>query len=552
MPEPRSQQIVDALQTFFSTPLEALLKQRAEANAETEILEFFYRVAATVPAYQAFLQEQGIDPIDVKGFEDFQQLPLTTKQNYLQRYSLAQLCRDGKLESCDMIAVSSGSTGQPSFWLRSLTDELQIATRFEQVFYDSFKADQRRTLAVICFALGTWVGGMYTADCCRHLASKGYPITVITPGNNKTEIFRVIQALAPGFEQTVLLGYPPFLKDVVDTGIAQGIDWKQYHIKWVMAGEVFSEEWRSLVGDRVGSANPCYDSASLYGTADAGVLGNETPLSICIRRWLANHPEIARQLFGESRLPTLVQYDPCVRFFEEQEGTLLFSGDNGIPLIRYHISDNGGIISYDEMLQFLADQGFDPIETLQETSWGQGDTETRGHGDAQRKAEEQGAGSREQGAGEDREDSDIQHSKLKTQNSPPPRGIHPLPFVYVFGRSHFTVSYFGANIYPENVTVGLEQTPICDWVTGKFVMQVKEDADRNQYLSIVVELAPGVEGNDAKREAIANAIHHHLCRLNSEFANYIPAINQVPEITLTPPGDPEYFPVGVKHRYTRQ
>jgi len=106
-----------------------------------------------------------------------------------------------------------------------------------------------------------------------------------------------------------------------------------------------------------------------------------------------------------------VQYDPSSRYFEVQDGTLLFSGDNGIPLIRYHISDNGGLIAYSQMLQFLQEWGFDPIKALQGK-----------------------------------------------------RGVYPLPFVYVFGRSHFTVSYFGANVYPENVTVGLEQAPICEWV----------------------------------------------------------------------------------------
>src|SRR5205085_9328591 len=140
--------------------------------------------------------------------------------------------------------------------------------------------------------------------------------------NNREEIFRVVQDLGGAFDQVVLLGYPPFLKDVIDTGRARGIDWAQYRIKWAMAGEVFSEEWRSLVGERVGATAPCFDSASLYGTADAGVLGNETPLSICIRRWLAQNPGPARALFGESRLPTLVQYDPTSRFFEAQEGTL--------------------------------------------------------------------------------------------------------------------------------------------------------------------------------------------------------------------------------------
>ncbi|HEY9749429.1 MAG TPA: phenylacetate--CoA ligase family protein, partial [Allocoleopsis sp.] len=132
------------------------------------------------------------------------------------------------------------------------------------------------------------------------------------------------------------------------------------------------------------------------------------------------------------------------------------------------------------------------------------------------------------------------------------RGVHDLPFVYVFGRSQFIVSYFGANIYPENVTVGLEQPTIRDWVTGKFVLQVQSDANQNSLLSVVVELAPGVVADGEKQQAIAASIQTHLKRLNSEFANYVPAEYQLPQVTLLPMGDPEYFPVGVKHRYTRK
>jgi phenylacetate-CoA ligase len=502
----QQQRMLSALNTFFNTPIDRPIAPSVNAetdNAETEVLALFHDVAARVPAYRSFLATHQIDPNQIRTFTDFQTLPLTTKPNYLQSYSLAQLCWDGILESCDTIAVSSGSTGQPTFWPRFITDEFAIAARFEQVFYDSFYADRGRTLAVVCFALGTWVGGMYTANCCRHLAAKGYPITVVTPGNNKAEIFRVVQALAPAFDRVVLLGYPPFLKEVIDTGIALGIRWQDYAVKWVMAGEVFSEEWRSLVGERVGATQPCYDSASLYGTADAGVLGNETPLSLCIRRWLAEHPDAARQLFGESRLPTLVQYDPCSRFFEVNAGTLLFSGNNGIPLVRYHIADTGGVVSYASMLAFLADWGFDPLAAL--------------------------CNGREE-----------------------VRGVRSLPFVYVFGRSQFTISYFGANIYPENVTVGLEQSPICEWVTGKFVMQAIEDCDRNLVLSIVVELAPGVTETESMAPTIATAIESQLKRLNSEFANYVSPAYQTPRITLLPTGDAEYFPIGVKHRYTRQ
>ena len=279
------------------------------------------------------------------------------KADYMQAYPLPERCLGGSLRASDRVAVSSGSTGQPTFWPRSVSHELDVALRFEQVFYDSFKAHERSTLAVVCFALGNWVGGLYTTSCCWHLARKGYPMMVATPGNNKAEIFRVVRELSPHFEQTVLLGYPPFVKDVIDAGAAEGINWADYCPKLVFAGEVFSEEWRNLMGQRIGSKSPCHDSASLYGTADGGVLGNETPLSIAIRRWLADHPLAARTLFGESRLPTLVQYDPASRFFEIHDGTLVVSGENSVPLVRYHIADKGGVLSYEEMWNFLREQG---------------------------------------------------------------------------------------------------------------------------------------------------------------------------------------------------
>jgi phenylacetate-coenzyme A ligase PaaK-like adenylate-forming protein len=491
---------VAALEAFVAAPLSRLVGPRGDADAADGALALFRDVAANVPAYAAFLAEHGVDAGAVRTRADFGRVPPVTKESYVRRHPLRSRCRGGSLSSCDFVAVSSGSTGEPTLWPRSLADELPVASRFEQVFHDSFDADRRRTLAIVCFPLGTWVGGMFTTSCLRHLAAKGYPVTAVTPGNQKAEILRAFRALAPEFEQTVLLGYPPFLKDVID---APGFDWKSHRVKLVMAGEVFSEEWRTLVAHRSGGDPDaiCFDSVSLYGTADAGVLGNETPLSISIRRFLAEQPDAARHLFGESRLPTLVQYDPRVRFFEVHDGTLLFSGDNGVPLVRYHIADSGGLVGFAEMLAFLKEYGFDPLPALRAAS---------------------------------------------------DRGVRALPFAYVFGRADFTISYFGANVFPENVTVGLEQSPIDQWVTGKFVMQAREDDDRNQYLSIVVELAAGVLPSQDKVEVIADSILRHLLRLNSEFAHYVLPERQRPRVQLAALGDQAYFPVGVKHRYTRR
>ncbi|MFD1046579.1 phenylacetate--CoA ligase family protein [Kibdelosporangium lantanae] len=466
----RPAQVISAYESFFNP-----------VPSEPDVVGHFQSVAASVPAYQRFLATHGIDPTTVRTVEDFQRLPLTTKDNYQRAYPLPELCRDGRLDGCDMIAVSSGSSGTPTIWPLTLADELHFAERFEQVFRDGFEAADASTLAVVCFPLGTWVGGLFTTACVRHLAAKGYRITTVAPGNNKAEILRVLPELAPHFDQVVLLGYPPFVKDVVDSG-----RW-EWPVRMVFAGEVFSEEWRTLVASRAGVADPVRHMASLYGTADAGVLGNETPRSVSIRRFLAGRPDLARELFGEARLPTLVQYSPASRYFECVDGTLLFSGDNGVPLVRYHIADEGGLVSAAEMTEFCARNGFTPLD------------------------------------GPD------------------------LSFVYVFGRSLFTVSYFGANIYPENVTVGLEQPGISAWVTGKFVLETYEDTDRDLRLRVTVEQA----SPEADAAAIAASIRDQLTRLNSEFAHYVPTDRQLPEVRLRPLGDPDYFPVGVKHRYTR-
>ncbi len=87
-------------------------------------------------------------------------------------------------------------------------------------------------------------------------------------------------------------------------------------------------------------------------------------------------------------------------------------------------------------------------------------------------------------------------------------------------------------------------------MTGKFVMEIKQDRDQNSYLAIAVELAIKVSSNQDLKEAIATSIYTQVQRLNSEYANYVPPQRQLPEISLYNFGDPNYFPVGVKHRYT--
>ncbi|MBV9945441.1 MAG: phenylacetate--CoA ligase family protein [Myxococcales bacterium] len=489
-----------ALQSFFETPLDVALGRHRHVNAAHAALDLFREVARTVPAYAQFLHRAGVEPAAVTTPQDFARLPATTKESYHRAFPLAALCRAGALEECDFVAVSSGSTGEPSVWPRFVSDEIGTAWRFEQVLADAMSASNRRTLGVICFALGSWVGGMFTTAACRHVAAKGYPLTLVTPGNNKPEILRVIRALAPTFEQVVLFGYPPFLKDVIDAGCAEGLAWGRHAVRLVAAGEVFSEDWRTLVCERLGQADPCSCTASMYGTADGGVLANETPASIRARRFLAEHPAAARELFGEARLPTLCQYDPLHRYFEADGEQLLFTGDAGAPLIRYGILDRGGRVDFEQMTTFLADHGLDL------------------------------------------------RAELAARPAP---SIRDLPFVYVFGRSSFALSFYGANVYPENVAAGIERPEFQDRLTGKFVVEIEHGEDEDPVLRVTVELAAGAPPRDDLARDLERSIRAAIERQNSEFLHYAPPERRTPTVALLPLGHPAYFPPGVKHRYTR-
>ncbi|MFO0553973.1 MAG: phenylacetate--CoA ligase family protein [Polyangiaceae bacterium] len=491
----------ELLQTFLTTSLDTQLTRAQRGSLVSSVLASFQRVAREVPAYSRLLFEQGIDPASIDSLDAYARLPLMTKAGYVLANPLPDRCLAGSLDGMSTMAMSSGSTGQSVVWPRALEHELEIAYRFEQVLHDAFRAHERRTLAVVCFALGNWVGGMFTTSCLRHLVEKGYPLAVLTPGNNHAEILRVIEELGPLYEQVILLGYPPFVRDVLELGEQKGINWPALHPKLVFAGEVFSEAWRDKMCARIGNAQPELCTASLYGTADGGVLGNETPLSIHIRRFVAKRPALVQRLFGEARLPTLTQYDPFSRYFELVDGTLVISGDNGVPLVRYHIADTGGTMGYLEMLERLREDGFDPLVGLGREA-------------------------------------------LLT--------VRELPFVWVFGRSDFTVSYYGANVFPENIGLALDRPDIDAFTTGKFVMMVREDEVDNSRLAIIVELRAGVESTPQKREQVARAILEELIRVNSEFANYVPQDHQLPEVALEPLGHPEWFPLGTKHRYTRR
>jgi phenylacetate-CoA ligase len=497
-------------QRFMNLDIDNLMSEYKNANSDSLLkegnrlaLELFHQAAERIPAYKDFLKKNNIDPNLIKTLEDFKKVPIMDKKNYLRAYPLKDLCWDGKLDNLYILSSSSGSTGEPFLWPRGEEQELEGALNFELIFKEIFHTDKLKTLYIVCFAMGTWISGPFVLACAEYLERKGYPILTVTPGLDRDVTYSLFKSLAPQFDQIIISGYPPYVKDILDDGESSGINWKKHKIKFLFAAEGFSEQWREYIHAKVGADEKLITSVNIYGSADAAILAHETPLTTAIRCMTADNPDRIYELFSENRLPTLAQYDPRLKYFEEVDGSLIFTTRSGIPLIRYSIGDHGGLYTFDEM------------------------------------------------------DSKINHlskNNLKAllQKESTADLLWKLPFVYVFGRSDFTVSLYGLLIYPEHIKYGLERKNLQKNLTGKFVMSIEYDNNNDQYLLIRVELCKGVKGSANLRKTVENEIVNGLKQVNSEYNRLLQSIKRkaIPVIDLIENDNIEYFKKGAKQKWT--
>jgi phenylacetate-CoA ligase len=480
---------------------EKLTPEHYRRRGEKMAVRLFQDTAKNVPAYKAFLEENGVNPRKIKSFADLTKVPVVTKENYLRKYPLESLVREGNwVKAVNSLSLSSGSTGKPFFWPISDATAEVGEFYYEMLLRYMYKAHEKSTLAVVCYTMGTWMAGTYTYNALFYLANE-YPLTVISPGLNINEALRIVTEMGPHYDQVLLLGYGPFLKDVIDTGTQNGVDWKKLNTKLKFAGEPFNESWRQYMLELVGSEHKLSDAGAAYAASDAGIMAVETPTSLMLSQLLTENENLGEELFdsvqrfGARRSPTLQQYDPSKRFFEVNDtGELLVTGDAAIPLVRYNILDQGGIFNYDE----LSDDITNSIE-----------------------------------------------EGLRAQGEP----LIRMPFVYVYGRRHNAATIYAVTIWPENIRAGLEDSEVRHLLSGKHRMQTRYDANQDQYLFIQVELAQGVKPTRTQKAKIRKRLIARLLELNSEYRELVRLKQSMgseeqiyPELEYLPYGDPTFKP----------
>lgn len=466
-------------------------------------IDLFQKASEEVAAYKKFLRQNNCDPSDIKTAEDFKKVPIASKEDYLQKFTLKEVTWEEDWEGQVMYCSTSGSTGTPHYFARNKKLAAQASSMVEE-FLKNSSYGQKRTLVIMGFGMGVWIGGIFTMQAFEIAVERTKePVAILPTGYNRAEVFKALKRLSPEYEQTIIAGYPPFIKEIVDDAEDEGVDLKKMNIRFMFAAEAFTEMFRDYVCDKAGVDNPIKDTLNIYGSADIGAMAHETPLSILIRRLAMKEPLLFEDIFGQiEKTPTLAQYNPKYIEFEDVEGELFLTGDSAVPLIRYAIGDHGGVKSFSYIASIFEARGIN----------------------------------------------------LQTEIKKADIRFNEHPFVFVYERADFSTNLHGINIYPEFIKEGLSNIEISNKITGRFTMSTEHDENHVQFLNVVVELQKKVETDEELRGQVLNSIYNGLVSKSAEFSEVAGNRDgkELIKITLLQNGHKKYFSSGSKQKWVER
>src|SRR3989338_778713 len=439
---------------------------------EIKCLDLFRKAAESVPAYRKFLKKNKVVAQNIKTWKDFQSVPLIGKKNYISVYPYNELYWDGLLDKPLVYTSTSGSTGKPFYFARDNKLDWQHSIISELFVKRRMTSKDTPALFIICFGMGVWIGGLINFKSMDILVHRQrYPISIITPGININEILNILKNIAPNYKQVIMAGYPPLVEDGIDEALKIGIE---------------------------------MDIINIYGSAELGAMAKESLVCTLIRRLANGDSNLAKAVFRQTeKFPTLAQFIPRFTSFEQIRNKIVVTGDSAIPLIRYDIGDNGGVISYDEMCNKLSRLGINL-------------------------------------------ENEIKEKKLKQ--------VYKLPFVYVYERSDLSTSFYGLNFYPEWIKPALYKLEIRDVLTGKFMLATKLNRNKDQILEINIEMRSGKRATSRLVARVLESVMTSLMKRSSEYREICNQLKKraIPKLVFWPYHHGAYFCSGVKQKWVEK
>lgn len=212
-----------------------------------------------IPYYQERLRELGIHQAeDIRTLQDFQRLPLTTKEDLRKNYPFGLFAEP--MEKIVRLHASSGTTGKPTvvgytqndikLWSKIVAHELRRA------------GVTQKDVVQIAYGYGLFTGGMGLHYGCEEL---GAVVVPISGGNTARQLM-----LMRDFGTTVLACTPSYALYLAESLEESGISRDELKLKiGVFGAEPWTEGMREQIEARLGIK--AYDIYGLSETMGPGV-----------------------------------------------------------------------------------------------------------------------------------------------------------------------------------------------------------------------------------------------------------------------------------------
>ena len=268
----------------------------------------------SIPYYRERFGAVGINQAeDVQSFQDFQRLPLTTKEDLRKNYPFGLFAEP--MENIVRLHASSGTTGKPTV-VGYTSHDIELWARIVAKELASLGVT-KKDVVQIAYGYGLFTGGMGLHYGCEEL---GAVVVPISGGNTARQLM-----LMRDFGSTVLACTPSYALYLAESLEESGISRDELKLKiGVFGAEPWSEGMREQIEARLGIK--AYDIYGLSETMGPGV-AMECPAHNGLHIDEHFYPEV---LDSEGNpLPVGERGELVITSFEKE----------GFPVLRYRTKD---------------------------------------------------------------------------------------------------------------------------------------------------------------------------------------------------------------------
>ncbi len=301
---------------YWDEEIETLPRVGLESIQLKRLQSLINRVYRKVEPYREKMIAAGVRPEDIRGLEDLQKLPFTTKEDLRENYPFGMFTMG--LDDIVRVHASSGTTGKPTVVGYTRND------------IDTWANMMARALACAGATRGDMVHnaygyGLFTGGLGAHYGAEKLGATVIpvSGGNSKRQI-----SIMKDFGSTILMSTPSYALNLADAMDRMGIDPMSLSLRvGIFGAEPWSENMREEVENKLN-----LKAVDIYGLSE--VIGPGVAQE-CLNSSGGMH------IFEDHFLPEIIDPETGKVMAPGERGELVFTTltKEAFPVIRYRTKD---------------------------------------------------------------------------------------------------------------------------------------------------------------------------------------------------------------------